>query len=248
MRPRRTCTPGKLKQAHIRTPRFQAIINNFEAKSSKDSKYFATPRQTRSMSLDDTTPTTNIDTVTLITGRAIQFQEQESPNSIDTSPLTSQEKNLIKCEHQTGCDVETQTPLELLSPFEKDITNLEHYKSCIESPETNNEDTFGDKSKNPILPELIVRSIQQTLDSALNSKYYTTEIQLGIKITKKDQEEDIRYIEVGKQANRKSTTLWSRLVSRLKSVVWGEDGKWNDSPKGINKAEGTINYYIFITF
>lgn len=246
-------TPGKAKATHARTPRFQAMINNFESRAVKS---YTTPKQNRFNNPDETPPTT-AEPNNVITARTINFKPSDSPTyeDIKASPLSSIKEGLMRENIRSHS-------FSVSSPTEQEISNTDHYKTCIaESPDLPIIPSPLSEGKD--LSQLIAKSIQETLSSAFSAPEGSTEIQLSIKITKRtvsikeSRKVDTRSVEDNDgqqkgQVENESTTIWSRLVSGLKWVVWGDRERRNGSPEGIAEAGGTINqptlffYNLFI--
>ncbi|XP_077291133.1 female sterile (1) Young arrest [Arctopsyche grandis] len=234
LKPRRPSTPGRIHPKRTRTPRLQAIINNFESRSSK---FMKTPKHIRNTpTTNDTTPPSTEQNA--VTARTINFK-QESPATSDD--LNDSPKQDVTDEKDVKCLV--------TSPSDSDTTNIEHYKSCLQESLSEDKDIKSAMGAVQDLPQQIADSIQESLSSALESQDYSTEIQFKIVITKKVVTIKETTKAVGENAARvdelihfgkNSTTIWSRLMSGMKWVIWGDkdiiNGKStneNDSPDAL---------------
>lgn len=221
---KRVPTPCRFVPKRSRTPRLQAIINNFESRSSKMVK---TPKVRNPVITNDTTPpSTEQNTVT---ARTINFKE---------SPTLSEDSSKRETVEEETSKAESPTMSKL------DITDGDLYKSCLYDSISQDADVKLALNTVNDLPNQIADSIRESLSNALESENYSTEIQFKVVITKKvvsiketskaleDFPTRDRVQENWKKRNH-STTIWSRLMSGMKWVIWGDDENLSTEGKGL---------------
>lgn len=178
-----------------------------------------TPKHIRNTpTANDTTPPSTEQNA--VTARTINFKQE--------SPATSDDLNDSPKQDVTD---EKDAKSLVTSPSDGDTTNIDHYNSCLLESLSEDKDIKSAMEAVQDLPKQIADSIQESLSSALESQDYTTEIQFKIVITKKVVTikettkalgERSSSIDEFRHFRKNSTTIWSRLMSGMKWVIWGD--------------------------
>lgn len=185
-----------------------------------------TPKVRNPVITNDTTPPSTEQNI--VTARTINFKE---------SPTLSEDSSKRETVEETASKAESSTSSKL------DTTDGDLYKSCLHDSISQDVDVKSALNTVNDLPKQIADSIQESLSNALESGNYSTEIQFKIVITKKvvsiketskaleDSPVRDRVQKNWKKRNH-STTIWSRLMSGMKWVIWGDDVN--------HSSEGTV--------